>query len=81
MLGTDQGGRPDFYIGPDNYAFNSVGSGSSGRWSFYTAAGKDEILAPDRRHELTAIAACEAAQRAQARRKPAQLGDRESHSF
>jgi hypothetical protein len=79
--GQIKAGGQTLYIGPDNYAFPiPLGQNSSGRWYFDTAAGKDEIVA--RRigtHELTAIAACEAAANAQ-KHSPAastlgQLGD------
>jgi hypothetical protein len=60
--GQIKAGGQTLYIGPDNYAFPiPLDKDSSGRWSFDTAAGKDEILA--RRigqNELTAIAACDA---------------------
>jgi hypothetical protein len=78
--GPIKAGGQTLYLGPDNYAFPiPLGQDSSGRWSFDTAAGKDEILA--RRigqHELTAIAACQAAANAQKRGQAAnisQLGD------
>ena len=78
--GQIKAGGQTLYIGPDNYAFPiPLGQDSSGRWAFDTAAGKDEILA--RRiggHELTAIAACQAAAGAQKHGQPAnpaQLGD------
>ena len=78
--GPIKAGGQTLYIGPDNYAFPiPLGQNSSGRWAFDTAAGKDEILA--RRiggHELTAIAACQAAANAQKQGQtanPAQLGD------
>ena len=65
--GQIKAGGQTLYIGADNHAFPiPIGQDSSGRWSFDTAAGKDEILA--RRigqHELTAIAACEATANAQ----------------
>ena len=55
------------YIGADNSAFPvPLGQNASGRWYFDTAAGKDEILARRiGKHELTAIAACEATANAQ----------------
>jgi hypothetical protein len=60
--GQIKAGGQTLYIGPDNYAFPiPLDKDSSGRWSFDTAAGKDEILA--RRigqNELAAIAACDA---------------------
>jgi hypothetical protein len=79
--GEIKAGGETLYIGPENYAFPiPLGQDSSGRWSFDTAAGKDEILA--RRigqHELTAIAACEATANAQKHGQAAstlgQLGD------
>jgi hypothetical protein len=78
--GQIKAGGQTLYIGPDNYAFPiPLGQDSSGRWAFDTAAGRDEILA--RRiggHELTAIAACQAAANAQKHGQPvnpAQLGD------
>jgi hypothetical protein len=78
--GRIKAGGQTLYIGPDNYAFPiPLGQDSSGRWSFDTAAGKDEILARQiGRHELTAIAACEAAASAQRHGQAAnlaQLGD------
>ena len=78
--GRIKAGGQTLYIGPDNYAFPiPLGQNSSGRWSFDTAAGKDEILARRiGRHELTAIAACEAAASAQKHGQAAnlaQLGD------
>jgi hypothetical protein len=76
--GQIKAGGETLYIGPDNYAFPiPLGQNASGRWSFDTAAGKDEILA--RRigqNELTAIAASEAAASAQKHGQPAStLGD------
>jgi len=55
-------GGQTLYIGADNYAFPvPLGQNPSGQWYFDTAAGKDEILARRiGKHELTAIAACEA---------------------
>jgi hypothetical protein len=55
------------YIGADNYPFPiPLGEKSPGRWSFDTAAGKDEILARRiGKDELTAIAACDAVSNAQ----------------
>ena len=60
--GMIKAGGQTLYIGPDNYAFPvPLGQDSSGQWYFDTAAGKDEILARRiGKHELTAIAACEA---------------------
>jgi hypothetical protein len=48
------------YVGADNFIFPiPLGKDLSGRWSFDTAAGKDEILARRiGKDELTAIAAC-----------------------
>jgi hypothetical protein len=78
--GEIKAGGQTLYIGPDNYAFPiPLGQDSSGRWSFDTAAGKDEILA--RRiggDELAAIAACEAVAKGQMHGQTAslaQLGD------
>jgi len=50
------------YVGADNYPFPiPLAVNTSGRWSFDTAAGKDEILARRiGKGELTAIAACTA---------------------
>jgi Protein of unknown function (DUF2950) len=50
------------YVGADNYPFPiPLALNTSGRWSFDTAAGKDEILARRiGKGELTAIAACAA---------------------
>ena len=71
--GQIKAGGETLYIGPDNYAFPiPLGQDASGRWSFDTAAGKDEILA--RRigqDELTAITASEAAANAQKHGQPA----------
>ncbi len=55
------------YIGADNYLFPiPLGQNSSGRWSFDTAAGKDEILARRiGKDELAAIGACAAVVEAQ----------------
>jgi hypothetical protein len=60
--GQIKAGGQTLYIGPDNYAFPiPLDKDSSGRWSFDTAAGKDEILARRiGKNELTAIAACDA---------------------
>uniref|UniRef100_Q01Z71 DUF2950 domain-containing protein n=1 Tax=Solibacter usitatus (strain Ellin6076) TaxID=234267 RepID=Q01Z71_SOLUE len=60
--GQIKAGGQTLYIGPDNYAFPiPLDKDSSGRWSFDTAAGKDEILARRiGRNELAAIAACDA---------------------
>ncbi len=65
--GQIKAGGQTLYIGPDNYAFPvPLAQNSSGRWYFDTAAGKDEILARRiGKHELTAIAACEATANAQ----------------
>ena len=78
--GRIKAGGHTLYIGPDNYAFPiPLGQDSSGRWSFDTAAGRDEILARRiGRDELTAIAACQAAagvQRPGQTTNLAQLGD------
>lgn len=78
--GEIKAGGQTLYIGPDNYAFPiPLGQDSSGRWSFDTAAGKDEILARRiGRSELAAIAACEAVAKAQRHGRTAdlaQLGD------
>jgi hypothetical protein len=60
--GKIKSGGQTLYIGPDNYAFPvPLGQNPSGQWYFDTAAGKDEILARRiGKHELTAIAACQA---------------------
>jgi hypothetical protein len=78
--GEIKAGGQTLYIGPDNYAFPiPLGQDSSGRWSFDTAAGKDEILARRiGRDELAAIAACDAVGKAQRHGQTAnltQLGD------
>jgi Protein of unknown function (DUF2950) len=79
--GEIKAGGQTLYIGPDNYAFPiPLDKDTSGRWSFDTAAGKDEILARRiGRNELTAIAASEAAANAQKHGQAAnalsQLGD------
>jgi hypothetical protein len=72
--GQIKAGGQTLYIGPDNYAFPiPLDKDSSGRWTFDTAAGKDEILARRiGRNELTAIAACDAAANPQKHRG---LGD------
>jgi Protein of unknown function (DUF2950) len=58
--GKIKAGGEVLYVGADNYAFPiPLGQNSSGRWSFDTAAGKDEILARRiGKGERTAIAAC-----------------------
>lgn len=65
--GKLKAGGETLYVGADNYAFPiPLGQDSAGRWYFDTAAGKDEITA--RRignGELGAMAACEAAAKAQ----------------
>jgi len=55
--GQIKAGGQTLYIGPDNYAFPiPLDKDSAGRWSFDTAAGKDEILARGiGRNELGAI--------------------------
>ena len=60
--GEIRAGGQTLYIGADNYAFPiPLGQDSTGRWSFDTAAGKDEITARRiGKGELAAIAACEA---------------------
>src|SRR5260370_41269668 len=65
--GQIKAGGQTLYIGPDNYAFPiPLGQNSAGRWSFDTAAGRDEILARRiGKNELTAIEACEATANAQ----------------
>ena len=70
--GQIKAGGQTLYIGPDNYAFPiPLDKDSSGRWSFDTAAGKDEILARRiGKNELTAIAACDATAK-----KQGDLGD------
>ena len=79
--GQIKAGGQTLYIGPDNYAFPiPLGKDSSGRWYFDTAAGKDEMLARRiGKHELSAIAACEATASAQKHGQAAsalgQLGD------
>jgi hypothetical protein len=79
--GQIKAGGQTLYIGPDNYAFPiPLDKDSTGRWSFDTAAGKDEILARGiGKNELSAIAACEATARAQKHGQAAnalgQLGD------
>ena len=72
--GQIKAGGQTLYIGPDNYAFPiPLDKDSSGRWSFDTAAGEDEILARRiGKNELTAIAACDATANKQ---KRDQLGD------
>jgi hypothetical protein len=79
--GEIKAGGQTLYIGPDNYAFPvPLGHDAAGRWSFDTAAGRDEILA--RRignHELAAIAACQALVDAQ--RQYSQNGGRYARQF
>ena len=72
--GQIKAGGQTLYIGPDNYAFPiPLDKDSSGRWSFDTAAGKDEIMARRiGKNELTAIAACDATANPQ---KHDELGD------
>ncbi len=65
--GKIKAGGETLYVGADNYAFPiPLGQDSAGRWSFDTAAGKDEVTARRiGKGELTAMAACEAAANAQ----------------
>ena len=60
--GTIKAGGETLYVGADNYPFPiPLDRDKAGRWSFDTAAGKDEVLA--RRiggNELAAVAATEA---------------------
>jgi len=65
--GKIKAGGQILYIGSDNYAFPiPLDRKSSGRWYFDTASGKDEVLARRiGRHELTAMAACEAVAKAE----------------
>ena len=59
---TLKAGGQVLYIGANNYAFPiPLDQNAEGKWSFDTAAGKDEILARRiGRNELAAIAAAEA---------------------
>jgi Protein of unknown function (DUF2950) len=62
-----QAGGEMLYVGADNFLFPiPLGKNAQGQWQFDTAAGKDEVLARRiGRDELTAIAACAAAARAE----------------
>jgi Protein of unknown function (DUF2950) len=62
-----QAGGEMLYVGADNFLFPiPLGKNAQGQWQFDTAAGKDEILARRiGRDELTAIAACAAAAKAE----------------
>ena len=60
--GTLKAGGQTLYVGADNYAFPvPLDKNAEGKWSFDTAAGKDEILARRiGRNELATLAAAEA---------------------
>jgi len=65
--GALKAGGQVLYIGANNYVFPvPLDQNAEGKWSFDTAAGKDEILAREiGRNELAAIAAAEAIVNAQ----------------